>query len=134
AAVRYFTPVIPLFIAISVIALTALYRRSRWAAVVLAVAAFSTNLLNGGPLLATGWQSTIAKFVRELWKPPGDPYTVAAEWIQQNVREKESVWVVPDYATYPLMFHAPAPTYAWQLTWPPAKEEFKGLAPIHFIG
>jgi hypothetical protein len=134
AAVRYFTPVIPLFIGLSAISLMAVYRHSKWAAIGLALAAFSSNILNGGPLLATGWQCTIGKFARELAAPPGDPYTVAANWIRENFRERESVWVVPDFAAYPLMFHAPAPTYAWQLIWPPAKEEFKSLAPIHFIG
>jgi hypothetical protein len=134
AAVRYFTPIIPLWISISVMALTALYRRSKWGTICLAAAGLGTNLFNGGPLLATGFQSSVAEFVRELARPPGDPYTVAATWIREHVREKESVWVVPDFATYPLMFHAPAPIYAWQLTWPPAREEFKALAPIHFIG
>src|SRR5205823_2391388 len=72
--------------------------------------------------------------VRELIHPPGDPYAVTAKWIQQNVPSKSSVWVVPDFATYPLMYHAPEPAYAWQLTWPPAKPEFNQLPALHFIG
>ena len=72
--------------------------------------------------------------MQELIHPPGDPFTVTVKWIKHNVAERASVWVVPDYAAYPLMYHAPNPTYAWQLTWPPVKEEFKQLAPIHFIG
>jgi hypothetical protein len=134
AAVRYFTPIIPLFIGISVLTLAELYRRWKWMAVALAAVTFSSNLPNGGPLLPMGWQSTVVKYARELTQPPGDPFAAAVEWIQQNIRENESVWVVPDYATYPLMYHAPAPVYAWQLTWPPAKEEFKSLPPVHFIG
>jgi hypothetical protein len=134
AAVRYFTPIIPLLIAISAMSLSAIYTRWRWAAIGLAGIAFTSNLLIGGPLLATGLQSTQLKFVQELLDPPGDPYTATVAWLRANVRAQESVWVLPDFATYPLMFHAPGPTYAWQLTWPPAKEEFKGLAPIHFIG
>ena len=134
AFVRYFTPLIPLSIGISVMALGALYRHSRWAAATLACVAFSTNLLNGGGWLFTGLQSTPIKFVQELIHPPGDPFTVTVKWIKHNVAERASVWVVPDYAAYPLMYHAPNPTYAWQLTWPPVKEEFKQLAPIHFIG
>jgi hypothetical protein len=134
AAVRYFAPIIPLFFGISVITLTKLYRRWKWAASALTLVVYSSNLLSGGPLLSMGLQSTFAKYVRELVRPPEDPFSVAAKWIRENVREKESVWVVPDYATYPLMFHVAAPIYAWQLTWPPAKEEFKGLPAIHFIG
>jgi len=134
AFVRYFAPLIPLLIGISVMALSALYRHSRWAAVILACVAFGTNLLNGGGWLTPGLRSTPLQFAGELIHPPGDPFTVTAQWIEQHVPEQASVWVVPDYATYPLMYHAPKPTYAWQLTWPPAKEEFRQLAPVHFIG
>ena len=134
AFVRYFAPIIPLSIAISVMTLTALYQRSKWWAIALACVVISTNLLNGGGLLSTGWQSTPLKFVKELIHPPGDPFAVTAKWIEENVAGQASVWVVPDYATYPLMYHAPKPVYAWQLTWPPAKEEFKQLPPVHFIG
>ena len=134
AAVRYLIPIIPLFVGIAVMSLNALHARWKWAAMILAAVAFSSNLLNGGPLLTTGLRSTIVDYVIEIVHPPTDPYTATVGWIRQNVHERESVWVVPDYATYPLMFHAPAPTYAWQLTWPPAKPEFTNLPAIHFIG
>ncbi|PWU10022.1 MAG: hypothetical protein C5B50_26145 [Verrucomicrobia bacterium] len=133
AAVRYFTPIIPLSIAISTMALSALYVRSRLAAVALAITAFSSSLFNGGPFLSTGLQSSQFKFLQELITPPGDPYSVAAQWIEKNVADKESLWVMPDFATYPLMYHAPAPTYAWQLDWPPTKEEFRRLDPSYFF-
>ena len=47
--------------------------------------------------------------------------------------EGSSVWVDPNYATCPLMFHAPIVLYAWQLTMPP-RPGFGDLPQIHFLG
>jgi len=103
-------------------------------AVPLALLAFGTNLLNGGPLLWNGLRSTIADYAGELLNPPSEPYSAAANWINEYVHDKESIWVLPDYMVYPLMFHAPKATYAWQLAANNHDPQFAGLPPIHFQG
>ena len=57
----------------------------------------------------------------------------AAKWINAHVQERQSIWVMPEYMTYPLMYHAPKAVYAWQLRYPP-EPRFAGLDPIHFRG
>jgi hypothetical protein len=133
ADVRYLAPLIPLCIAMSVLVLRALRGRAAWLAVPLAALAFGTNWLHGGPLLRAGLQSTVTRYVGELLRPPPDPYRAAAAWLNQHVAEKQSVLVQPDYAVYPLMFHAPKAVYAWQFK-DPADPRFRGLDPVHFAG
>jgi hypothetical protein len=72
-------------------------------------------------------------YVRELVHPPPSTYAAVADWINKNAQDKDGVWVLPRYATYPLMYHAPKATYAWQLEAAQAKD-FPQLAPIHFRG
>lgn len=105
--------------------------RAWWLTVPLAVAAFTTNLLHGGPLLASGLRCTPAKYVGELVSPPPDPNRAAAEWVNRNVAAGRSILVKPAFRMYPLMFHAPKAVYAWQLEYPPA-EQFRSLGAIHF--
>ncbi len=134
ADVRYLVPVIPLCIGIEALVLGVIARRQRWLAVALAVVAFGTNLLNGGPLTYIKQvRSTFAAYVGELIRPPDDPYAAAARWINDNVGDRETVSVVPDYMIYPLMFHAPKAVYVWQLQ-PPATAQFEQLDKIHFVG
>jgi hypothetical protein len=133
ADIRYLAPLIPLGMILSVRAISQLTARRVWLAAPIALAAAGTNLFHGGPLLERGLRSTIADYVQELRAPPTDPFTVAAAWISRHVRAGESILVLPDYMTYPLMFHAPAPVYAWQLPMPPAPQ-FAGLPAIHFMG
>ena len=47
--------------------------------------------------------------------PPPSAYRATADWINENMEEKETVWVMPSFSTYPLMYHAPKALYAWQL-------------------
>jgi hypothetical protein len=131
AAVRFLVPVIPLCVAIEALALCVIARERTGVAILLGVLVFGTNLCNGGPLLWCGFRSTITSYLAEIINPPGDPYTESAQWINEHLREKESIWVLPDYACYPLMFHAPKAIYAWQLAGPPAGQ-FAGLPRIHF--
>ncbi|MGD1086610.1 MAG: hypothetical protein ABSA47_17880 [Verrucomicrobiota bacterium] len=133
ADVRYLAPAIPLCVAVEALTLCALAGGRRWAAVALGAVVFGTNLGNGGPALWCGFRSTIASYVGEIFHPPSDPYTETAQWINGHVRENESIWVRPEHACYPLMFHAPKATYAWQLAGPPTGQ-FAGLPPIHFFG
>jgi hypothetical protein len=132
--VRYLIPLIPLSMALAVAVIGILTRRApAWVAIAFGLVAFWTNLLNGGPLLPEGFRSTLRNYAGELLDPPSDPYTAAAKWINDNVSEDESIWVLPDYMNYPLMYHAPKAVYAWQLKWPP-EPQFKDLPAIHFQG
>ncbi len=134
ADVRYLIPLIPLCMALEVAVIRILTRRApAWACVSVGAVVFGTNLLNGGLFFQEGVRSTAWSFVRELVSPPSDPYTEAAKWINGNVPENASIWVLPDYATYPLIYHAPKAIYAWQLAWPP-EPQFRGLPEIHFQG
>jgi len=132
--IRYFAPIIPLFIAIEVVVLLAVSRKKTWLAITLAIVIFGTNILNGGGFTGE-YRSTISSFIGELINPPPEPYSPAANWISNNVPKGSSVWVLPDYMNYPLMFHAPNAVYAWQLN-PEQRNEkqFRDLPLIHFKG
>jgi len=64
--------------------------------------------------------------------PPPSAYRQTARWIGENIKEKQSVVVLPNYATYPLMYHAPHPLYAWQIK--EKTPQFQSLPDIHFYG
>lgn len=123
ADVRYLVPIIPLAVGISTIVILRLTMKYSLLGIALALLAFFTNILNGGPFLPSGARSTIAEFGREIVFPNQDPYTPTSEWIMENVGLGESIAVYPDYMVYPLMFHSPVPTYAWQL-----KNETSGVS------
>ena len=134
ADVRYLIPLIPLGMALGVAVVRIVTRGApAWLCLSLGVVVFATNLLNGGPFFPEGVRSTVWEFAMELISPPSDPYTEAAKWINENVPENASIWVLPDYMAYPLIYHAPKAIYAWQLQWPP-EPQFRGLPLIHFQG
>lgn len=132
ADVRYVTPVIPLGIAIGSRSLWLISRHNIVIAFALLIPFYALNLGNGGPLLWCSLRSTPRAFVGELTTPIANPYTPAIDWIRRNVRHHDTVLVLPDYFTYPLMFHAPEPQYAWQLE--SAVGQFEGVAEIHIRG
>jgi len=115
ADVRYVTPVLPLGIALGSRAIWLIARQNIAVSLALLVPCYFLNLGNGGPLLWCSLRSTPEAFIGELITPIEDPYTPAINWIRSNVRNRETALVLPDYFTYPLMFHAPEPLYAWQL-------------------
>ncbi|HUT35598.1 MAG TPA: hypothetical protein VNE39_19065 [Planctomycetota bacterium] len=131
ADVRYLVPLIPLCVILGVRSLRTLTRRLPAAADLLAIVAFGTNLLHGAPLWGDPPRSTIAEYVGELAHPRETAYGAAAAWVNDYVADGASVWVLPEYAVSPLMFHAPKAVYAWQLSDPP-HEQFRGLPDIHF--
>lgn len=133
ADVRYMAAAIPLCIAISVLAMVQAAKFSPWLALGLGLIGFESNLLNGAPLNGEPLRSTIVLRIGELISAPKDPYTEAAAWLKSNVRPMESVWVVPTYMMYPLMFHAPHPIYAWQF-FEPLPEAFKTVPIVHING
>jgi len=166
ATVRYLAPVVPMCIFTAVISIQTLTMRAKWLVVPLSILAFGTNVLHGGPLvgidkktmfstiIAQGhFRSTVVEYIGELINPPPSAYRTVADWINANLEKKETVWVMPDFATYPLMYHAPKVMYAWQLkpdfaTYPmmyrasnelfvqrlkkKREDQFKDLPGIHF--
>jgi hypothetical protein len=138
--VRYLAAAIPLLIGIAVLVIRDLFSSGfQWAALLVGTVAFGSNLLTLawiGPSrseLVPRARSTIYLYCQELIDPPGDPYTPVAQWINQNVKDGESIWVLPDYMAYPLMFHAPVAVYGWQFDYPPAPQ-FRYLPRIQFKG
>lgn len=132
ADVRYLTAAIPLCVALATGTIWLAVGRHAIPALIVAAVAFGTNLLNGGPLLWSGPRSTLLAFMGELVRPIDEPYTPAARWLRDNAADRATVWVLPDYCAYPLMFHAPAQRYAWQLQAP--EGQFARLDPINFKG
>ena len=146
ATVRYLAPVIPICIFTAVVSIEALTVRAKWLALPIAVLAFGTNVLHGGPLvgidkktmfsqvIAKGrFRSTVADFVAELLSPPPSTYRITADWIDKNLKDKDTVWVMPAFATYPLMYHSPKVMYAWQLYEDQKSGQFENLPDIHFM-
>jgi hypothetical protein len=136
ADIRYAAPLIPLCIAIAVVFLWVTTKKlPPYFVALLALVIFGSNLLNNPLLTRNGFHFTIIDYARELIIPPGEPYTPTSQWISRHVANDASIWVLPDYMTYPLMFHAPKAVYAWQLR-PEQKDEeqFKNLPNIHFKG
>jgi 4-amino-4-deoxy-L-arabinose transferase-like glycosyltransferase len=136
ADVRYLSFLIPLCIGIGVMTLLPLARlyppMAAIASLALAAVAFGSNWLHGTPLWNRNvpFRWTVVRYARELRDPLADPFSAVAGWINQNVRDGDSVLVLPDYMMYPLMFYAPRAVYAWQLRDPPPMELEK-LPPIH---
>jgi hypothetical protein len=134
ADIRYVAGSLPLCVALAVMVILELSRGINWLALVLGAVTFGTNLLHGGPFLGQGLRSTILAFRGELIRPNPEPFTAASQWLRENVRKGESVWVIPEYMTYPMLFHAPKAVYAWQLEANNTSPQFKNLPPIHFQG
>lgn len=135
ADIRYLTPLIPVGIALGVRTLLLIFINHQWLAVAAAILIFCTNILNGGGMTGEGFRSVPMEFCCEILDPPEDPYKPVAKWINENVSRDSTIWVLPDYMTYPLMYHASNAVYAWQLN-PEQKNEpqFKDLPDIHFKG
>jgi hypothetical protein len=135
ADVRYFVSLLPLGIFISVMTLRLLAGKLGWIALMVAPFAFFTNWLDVSAYTFAKPRITTAKFVNELIHPVPDPYTKSIAWINANVKPSQSIAALPDFATYPLMFHCPQALYAWQLL-PDQKTspQFKDLPAINFLG
>lgn len=134
ADVRYLAPLIPLCIAISVMVLLETRRIHITIPIWLAGLFFLTNIPHfAWATYATPARSTMLAFIGELRTPVPEPYSPIIDWINKNVAPGQSVWVLPTFMAYPLMYHAPHPVYAWQfLDQPPP--EFNDLPPIHRFG
>jgi hypothetical protein len=133
ADIRYACALIPLLMVWGVACIRLISGNRLWIAVPLGLIAFETNVLCGGLLAHQTIHSSPLRYAEELYAPPIDPYTVTADWIKSNIRAGDSVWVLPDYATYPLMYIAPRQIYAWQFRYPP-RPPYRSLPEIHFLG
>lgn len=132
ADVRYIIIAIPIGIALTTIIFSSILPRNvmGWLMIMLLV---GTNLGSGKIIFEGRLNSVPLMWWRELVKPNQEPYTPVIEWVRRHVPDKASIWVEPDYMMYPLMFHAPGPTYAWQLT-DSNDPQWRGLRNIHFKG
>ena len=112
--IRYLAALIPLCIFLTGLSVLTLTRYMSLLAIPLAIVAFETNILNQ-PLTPDKWRSSICQWIDELKTARTTSIQQAVDWINENVQPGQSVWVYPDYMTYPLMYHAPHALYAWQL-------------------
>lgn len=133
ADIRYTISVIPLGIMIGVLTIQGFIPHKIILSVAVALVVFWTNLLNGGIFMTSQVSSSLKKFTTELLHPVPEPYTPVAAWIREQLPPDTSVWVVPDYMAYPLMFHAPQAIYAWQIP-NRSDPQFAGLPAINFQG
>jgi hypothetical protein len=130
ADIRYMAGALPICIAITAVILVMAVRKQILLGMGLTVVACGTSLLNGGNV-----RFLPEEYISEVFSPTEDPYKPAASWIRENVPDGDTVWVLPDYMAYPLMFHAPNAVYAWQLRPDQKKDDqFKDFPDIHFQG
>ena len=134
--IRYLIALIPLALMIQTLTVTAIFPRLAIALPII-VACCGTNFLqmtywNTGPDRPP-LGSTLFRYVCELSQHPIDSNTLAADWLKANVRALETVYVDPNFAVYPLMFHAPSPLYCWQLDAALLDHpDYRNLPPAHF--
>lgn len=139
ADIRYMQGSIGGLIVLSVLVLEFIPKLPALAKVALAVGLFFTSGVHHATAKVFGvsqvpeLRSTFLAFVGELKTPQQSPYRLAAEWLQKNAVKGETAVVIPDFATYPLMFHAGHVTYGWQFA-PHTRQEYSMLPPIHFQG
>jgi hypothetical protein len=141
--IRYFCGMIPLTLALEARAIRAVTSRRGSLALVAGLPILCTNILSGSiwaspvstgsdPIItALPTQFTLASFTKELENPPGEPFSPTAAWMKQYLPQDATVLVIPQYATYPLMFLSPQFVFAWQLSDPPAAQ-FQALPAIDF--
>jgi 4-amino-4-deoxy-L-arabinose transferase-like glycosyltransferase len=133
--IRYVISVIPIGIFLGSWGICSVFGKYPRFGLVFAVLVFWTNLFNGNLFRGQGLQSTPLLFWHELFYPNPEPYAPTSDWIRKHVPPRSSIWVLPDYMTYPLMFHAPEATYAWQLNSVQRTDpQYISLPDIHFKG
>jgi len=135
ADIRYLVAILPLIIALNTRFFGRLACQSSWLIKGIVAVLLLTNLMTASFFLKKTFTSHPLNFARELFFPLPDPFSPTADWFLKHAPQKSSVWIVPDYMAYPLMFRAPHIIYAWQLE-PSQKPDpqFRRLADIHFKG
>lgn len=138
-ALRYMVAIIPLGIFISVRVLMALSFSFIPTTAALGVFLFLTSIpyslfqeVVRAPTTIP-IRSTLLTWLGELARPQDQAYRAASDWLNANAKPLETVYVLPEFAMYPLMFHAPQQVYAWQLN-PEKRSEYPMLPMAHFKG
>jgi len=129
ADVRYLAPILPLGAWIVVRTLQDLFPNRPSLAVGWAVIAGWTTIFYH-PLTPALWRSTPQAFARELLERRPTAMGQVCEWFATHAKDGESVFVLPDYDTYPLMVHLPKLIYGWQF--PRTRSLLPALPPIHY--
>jgi hypothetical protein len=124
--IRYMSTTIPLGIFISARTLMLGFRLER-PRVATAVPALAVAALLSLTTVAHSWwqgfagaptrieyRSTLWLWLYELVSPQRSAYAESAAWLNTNVEPGALAFVLPDYALYPLMYHAPPLKYMWQ--------------------
>jgi 4-amino-4-deoxy-L-arabinose transferase-like glycosyltransferase len=136
AQLRFMATAIPLSCVLEVRTVLLLAGNRKWLTL-LCVPILGTNVLSGNLLFSAGasipLRCTFYSFLGELADPPADPYREASDWINANLPPDATILALPQYASYPLMFHAPRQIYGWQLDDPP-RAQFANLPDIQFKG
>jgi len=141
--IRYMAAAIPLCIFIAVRTLSSLDFKGRLGlitrvvgVVIGAVVFFTTYPHAWFARVAKGpdaieHRSTLLVWLNELRDPPRQAYKEAAAWLNANAAPGSTVSVRPEFAVYPLMFHAPKLVYMWQFD-PSRRAEYPMLSEAHF--
>jgi hypothetical protein len=135
ADIRYMVVAIPLALFIVWKILVFVSDKNRFIAILFAsVLAFTNVVQLAFPhVTKMSFQSTLFLFLKELQTPQRSPYRETAEWLNQHAEKGETAWTSPNFAAYPLMFHASKVTFAWQLS-PSKRGVYPQLSNIHFYG
>jgi len=135
ADIRYYLPAVLVALPIQSYALYKFLHKTPFLLIALTFFVFWTNLFHVNSLSKEGIRMPFCEFLKEMGSSGGDPYGSVSSWLRHNVPLGSTVFVLPDYAAYPLMFHAPHSIYAWQLD-PDRKSDpqFNRLPDIHFKG
>ncbi len=123
AEVRYLAPMLPLCIAIGILAVTGMQSTPVWVRCVLLSIAGVSIFLQGAAI----------SFYRELLSPSVEPYAPVAAFINQTIPSRATVYVTPDMCVGPVMWNASKATYVWQVNDPP-RADYRSLPEIYFKG
>ncbi len=142
--IRYMAGALPLCIFIAVRALSSVEFKNVWAqrvasgvALAVAAAVFLTTWPHAwfAPVAKAPngieHRSTLVAWLTELKDPPRQAYREAADWLAANAPAGATVVVRPEFAVYPMMFHAPTLQYMWQFD-PGRRGEYPMLPEVHF--
>lgn len=121
ADIRYMSPTIPLGIFITVRTLTNLPRLA-WQVALVMVGCLSFTSVPCAVVqyvlcapTSISVRSTLFVYLKELAYPQRSAYEAVSHWLNSQTASSKLVLVQPDYAVYPLQFHAPQHRYMWLL-------------------
>jgi len=133
ADIRYLAPLIIPCLYMTVRTIDLALGGRPWLVLPLVLFSLGTNILNR-PDDQHAWRSTIAEFVQELRTPRRVAGRIVADWIKENVKEGESIWIEPNEFTAAQIVESPHAFYAWQLVQPKRKDDYEHLDRINYQG